>query len=1147
MHAPNLPSPRGFSGHLVACAVGAGIDNVFRTAINVALSAIAVATIADAQLAEQQAQRYVLWTMLLFNLPFILCAPTAGSLGDRLPKHLLIRGARIADLGCVALGVAGLWLRQPYLLFAAMAGFATVSAFFAPVKLAVVPELVPHKRLASANGWLAGLTVLSILFGTALAAAGDQDLLRLATGAAKDADLHGLAVTMIGVVGLVLCAIGITGAWSIPRLTAQDPGAAILPPWAIGRQLAALHAAPGAPGRWSPALGLAAFWSLGALAATGIPLIAAFIYHYTEAGPVAGLMIALALGMITGAVWAPKLMNEAHPAGLPIIGALVAGLALAGAGLHAANGGSYQGFAVWLFLSGVGAGWWEVPLTVLLQERAEAHERNQVMSAATILASIGSVGITLITMGLTDGWFGFTLSSTGIFIGVGLASATLAVAIGIIHRIQVGSWLVYAVVRAIWNLNVTGLEHVPKTGGCLLICNHLSYADGLALFAHLPRRGRFLIYRAFTQMPVIGPIVRIAGAIPVAAEDKRRALLASIDAAIAAAKAGEVVLIFPEGKLTRSGTMDSFRSGMERIAKGAGVPIIPCHLSGLYGTWMSRATVKDWPTLRRRVEVRIGAPLPPTTSAGEARAAVSILDHQAAADRAARCPDTLGAATLRLARRHPRALAVRDPQGSLPLWQALAIARALLPHLGLTPGERRVGILLPPGRAGTLVNLALALDGRTAVNLNHTAGPVQVARMCALAQVQTVISAGLYLRKIGDPEIPGRMVKVEELLPVVGKGAILTAAIINWLVPPRWLDPAKPDDVAALVFSSGSTGDPKGVQLTHRQILANCRSVVEALDLKPFTDVLLTALPLFHSFGLVPAMWLPLTKGLTIAATPDPNDGPAIGKMAAEAKATFTISTPTFVRGWMRRIEPEQFASLRLAVVGAERCPAELKVQFKAKYNAELLEGYGGTELAPTVALNLPTIQRDKETEVRSKEGSVGRPLPGLAAFTVDPATRERLPLGTEGMLIIRSPSRMLGYLDRDDLTAGVFHDGGYVTGDMGRVDDEGFVFITGRLARFAKIGGEMVPLDNVERLLQEKAGDACEIAVAAVADPTRGERLIVLHTGWTGDWETLFAALDGSPALWRPKSKDCKQVAEIPRLGTGKRDLAGIKRLATE
>jgi acyl-[acyl-carrier-protein]-phospholipid O-acyltransferase/long-chain-fatty-acid--[acyl-carrier-protein] ligase len=294
-------------------------------------------------------------------------------------------------------------------------------------------------------------------------------------------------------------------------------------------------------------------------------------------------------------------------------------------------------------------------------------------------------------------------------------------------------------------------------------------------------------------------------------------------------------------------------------------------------------------------------------------------------------------------------------------------------------------------------------------------------------------------------------------------------------------------------------------------------------------------------------MWLGMVLGMKVAGQADPMDGKALGKLAEQAGATFLLSTPTFVRGYLRRIEAQQFSKIRFAVVGAERCDAELKRLFKERYNADLLEGYGCTDLCPVVAINLPEVKRDGEHEVRARDGSVGRALPGIHVFTVHPETHEVLPTGAEGLLVVRSAARMRGYLGQDDLTNKAFIHGGYNTGDIGKIDGDGFIFITGRLARFAKIGGEMVPLDNVETALQALVGEEIEVAVSAVADPAKGERLIVLSTGAIDTLSTGIPDLANVPALWRPKATDLIQVEAIPKLGTGKRDLAGIKRMAAE
>jgi acyl-[acyl-carrier-protein]-phospholipid O-acyltransferase/long-chain-fatty-acid--[acyl-carrier-protein] ligase len=517
-----------------------------------------------------------------------------------------------------------------------------------------------------------------------------------------------------------------------------------------------------------------------------------------------------------------------------------------------------------------------------------------------------------------------------------------------------------------------------------------------------------------------------------------------------------------------------------------------------------------------------------------------VLSYAAARARADSDRRTLGRALLHHVRRRPRHPAVIDAQGTLSQASLAGAALALLPYLGLADDERTVGVLLPAGRGGAVVNVALAFAGRTTVNLNHTVGEAQLARMIDLAGIRTVITAERYLERIERPTLPGRLVLVDELLPKIPKYRLALAAARALLLPSSLVDKARPDDLATIIFSSGSTAEPKGIMLNHRQILANTDAIVEHLDLSLERDVVLSPLPLFHSFGQLPGLWLGLVNGVTVAAQADPMDGAALGQLAARSHATFLISTPTFVRGYMRRVTKEQFATLRFAVVGAEKCPADLRVAFRAQYDKPLLEGYGATELGPAAAVNLPERQRD---------GSVGQPLPGVEVFTVDPDTLAPLPGGAEGVLAVRTAACMTGYLHRAELTERAFLGDAYHTGDMGWVDGDGYLYITGRLARFAKVAGEMVPLDLVEELLQAYAttryGPELGVAVAAVPDLRRGERLVVLHTGLPGEPEEWLAALDGQPNLFKPRPKDFHVVPAIPVLGTGKRDLGGVKALA--
>ncbi len=541
-------------------------------------------------------------------------------------------------------------------------------------------------------------------------------------------------------------------------------------------------------------------------------------------------------------------------------------------------------------------------------------------------------------------------------------------------------------------------------------------------------------------------------------------------------------------------------------------------------------------------------------------------------------PATLGAAFLDQLQQAPRHTAIHDPGGSMNRIMLGAVALGVRDLLEREVFAPRVGVMLPPGRGGAVVNLALALAGRTSVNLNHTAGEAQLRRMTEIAGLTTIITAQKYLDKINiaPEDLPGRVLLADvDLLPHLSKLQTLGRMARLRMTGARGLqrlDHAAADAVATVLFSSGTTGDPKGIQLTHAQILANIRSVHAALDLHD-GHVLLSALPLFHSFGLVPGMWLPLTTGVTLAGFPNPRDPAGFGKLAEQTSSTCMLSTPTFCRQYLKKIPAHRFATLQFAVVGAEKCPAELKSSFYEHFRAHLLEGYGCTELAPVVSTNLLDSHVRGRHASGARDGSVGRALPNIEVLIVDPETLEDVPRGEEGLIIVRSPARMLGYLGREDLTAKAFVRGGYNTGDIGRMDEDSFLFITGRLARFAKIGGEMIPLDTIEDHMQSwlerkfaarstaagdgglAAGDnstadespAWEVAITAVPDSSKGERLIVLHTGLPCSEAEALQALADFPPLFRPRARDFFRVDEIPVLGTGKRNLKAVKELAVQ
>jgi acyl-[acyl-carrier-protein]-phospholipid O-acyltransferase/long-chain-fatty-acid--[acyl-carrier-protein] ligase len=715
--------------------------------------------------------------------------------------------------------------------------------------------------------------------------------------------------------------------------------------------------------------------------------------------------------------------------------------------------------------------------------------------------------------------------------------------------------------KTVYRLRVVGRANVPASGGALLVPNHVSFVDAVFLIASIDRPVRFLLDTYWFERPLLRPFVQALGAIPISSEGGPRAILRALRDAGRYLDEGEIVCIFPEGQLTRTGLLNPFRRGMQRIAKGRTAPIVPVHLDRLWGSIFSRERGRYLTKVPRQIPYRVtvsyGAPMPSSAPLHEVRRAVQELGEAAWEARKPERPP-LARSFLRASRRRPFGLFLADA-GELTLsrWRTVAGAVALARALRVTwRGQERVGILLPPSIPGALVNFAAAFAGRAAVNLNYTAGPAGMASTARQAGLRTVVTSRAFLHraKIAPPD-GAEIVWIEDVAKSIGAGSRLVAGLLAWLAPARELESAcgaegarGPDDTATIIFSSGSTGEPKGVVLSQFNVDSNVEGVAQAMRIGG-DDRLLGILPLFHSFGYL-ALWFAANHGLGIAFHANPLDGAAIGELVERRRVTVLIATPTFLQIYLRRCTPEQFGSVRIVLTGAEKLPERLANSFEERFGIRPLEGYGTTECAPAVAVNAPDYRAPGFYQVGSRRGTVGQPLPGVSVRIVDPETFEPLPPDTPGMLLVRGANVMRGYLGRDDLTAAAFRDGWYVTGDLAALDEDGFLRITDRLSRFSKIGGEMVPHGRVEDALHEAAGVTEQtFAVCGVPDEKKGERLAVLTTFADAKVPEVLEKMSsmGLPNLWLPRKDAFVHVEKIPVLGTGKLDLREVKRIASE
>jgi len=712
----------------------------------------------------------------------------------------------------------------------------------------------------------------------------------------------------------------------------------------------------------------------------------------------------------------------------------------------------------------------------------------------------------------------------------------------------------------LYRVRSSGSQHVPEQGGVLLIANHLSYVDGLVLQLACSRPIRFVVFQGFQTQSFIDRWLRRNRAIWISSRHPS----AGIKEATRALAAGDVVCVFPEGRISRTGQLMEIQRGFEIMARRAVVPVVPAAIDGLWGSVFSFAGNKYlWkaPRLKRtHVFIAFGEPLRATTDV-VARARIALLDLGAAAfEERPALKRHVGRESIRsLAKTPARVLVVDRTAGRrvVTAAQLLAAAAVLSRRIRRTVPERRVGIVLPPGAGAFIANLAVMCAGKVPVNLNFTLGQ-QSAQACLRAGgIVTVISADAMKAKLPSFPWPANTLDLRsEIDAAGGRKAMLPWLVAAWLLPNQWVAalvglPRIGDRTeAGLLFTSGSAGEPKGVMLTHRNILANCAQI-SSLSILPQDCSLMGCLPLFHSMGFTVTLWYPMLRGCQVVTVPSPLETRKIVEAIRDEHVTVLLGAPTFVRPILKRARPAELKSLDLVVTGAEKLPDDLFRMFLETFHIEILQGYGLTETTPVTNINQPdppvtTATADPQSGKR--RGSTGRLLPGMTARIVDPDTGRELAITETGMVLFRGANVFERYLDEDAKTRAAFQDGWFITGDLGRFDEDGFLFIEGRLSRFSKIGGEMVPHVTVEQKLIEAFGwDQVEkpsIAITSIPDPGKGEALVLL-TSEDVTVEDVRARLlsMGIPNLWVPKV--VRRVERIPMLGSGKLDLKGCRELA--
>ena len=713
-------------------------------------------------------------------------------------------------------------------------------------------------------------------------------------------------------------------------------------------------------------------------------------------------------------------------------------------------------------------------------------------------------------------------------------------------------------VRCFYRVTAVGMENLPS-GGFLLVPNHISWVDALVLQLACPRPIRYVIDQAYYHKRILHPILRALGCIPINIRHSH----AAVRAAAERIADGEIVCVFPEGQLERRGVLLRLHRGYELIARHADAQAVPVWLDQLWGSIFSFQGGRFFTKFPKRipypVTIAFGKPLK-AEAADVATMREELLKlGEFCFSRRPSLDRHLAEECVRGLKRRRFATAVIEGTDHTRLSRAklLGAAAALSRHLRKEFPDERIAIALPASKGSMVANLAVTLANKVPVDLNFTMGRAANESCCRRANLRVAISATPFMERLKDFPWPERVLKLDELLPHM-KRQIIFWWIMSVLIPAGLLlrllqIPQQGGHAEAiLLFTSGTTGEPKGVVVSHRNVVGNVSQFRELLDARK-TDAILGSLPFFHTFGSTVTLWYPLIEGVCVVTYPNPLEPARCTALIDRYKLTFLLATPSFLRLYLRKAEPEQLRTLRLIIVGAEKLPLDLASHFEGRFHKKVFEGYGLTETAPVVSVNLPgpePKEPGEQVQPSSRLGSVGRLAPGMAAEIREPETGRKLSLHETGMLWLRGVNIFEGYLDDPKRTAEILHDGWLKTGDVGRFDEDGFIYIEGRLSRFSKIGGEMVPHETIEQkiidVLELSGRDERPIAIVGVQDEAKGEALVLL-SAVDLDLAELRKKLQeaGVPNLWIPKN--VQRVEAIPVLASGKLDLKKCQALAAE
>ena len=1113
----------------------------------------------------------VVWISIINSLiiiPFILLFTLSGFLSDKYDKkNILVYGAVSSFLLSILMIISYL-SGNFYFAMGSLVLLAIQSAVYSPAKFGIIIDIYGRKNLASGNAFLQAISMMAILFSIASASIvfeffyNNNNLQTLTT---KEELLSAILPLTYYIVPFAFLEMLVSFLFLKNINTSYNKNKDLTlnkKELFQGKLLQNnMKILTSNNAIFLSVIGLSVFWGISQSTMAVFPSFAKMYLGISDVSIINGVIGASGIGIAIGSIMYSKISKYYIEVGTIPLAAFGMALTLYISTLVA----SPILLAIIFLFFGFFGGMFIVPLNALIQFNAKKKVLGTILAGNNWFHSVSM----FLMLGMTTivSYYGFDPLKT-IYL---ILLITLAGTMYTIYQLPQSLILLFlkTIVGMKYKLEVNGITNIPQTGGVLLLGNHISWIDWAVVLMAVPKEVRFVMDKTIYSKWYIKWIFRMFNAIPISNASSKT----TIKIIAKQLDEGNIVVIFPEGSITRNGHLGEFKKGFEKILEltNTDVKVVPFYIRGLWESMFSRANQKFKKSNRTNSVTISFARYMKKENANIISVKKQIINLSTKSwQEHIKNLKPLNETIFNRLKELKNNMIFTDSTGLELSGHKFLTASIVFKNLLKKQIENQnVGILLPSSTAGAFINYSVLLMGKTAVNLNYTS-QIETLKYCiSKAQIKSIITSRKFIEKL---ELRGidlkeafedvELIYLEDLRQNISKAKSLSVFLSVKILPSFlskfiYLTKTKKDDTVLILFSSGSEGTPKGIELSGDNILGNAQQIANIINVND-EDIILGSLPLFHAFGIVVTTYLPLIEGIRCVAHPDPTDGLAIAKLISSYKVTIMCGTSTFFRLYTKnqKIHSLMFESLRLVVSGAEKLREDVRIEFKKRFAKDILEGFGTTETSPVATCNLPDVlSPDFSIQKGQKAGTVGMAIPGTTIKVVDPVTFKELKVNEEGMILISGIQVMKSYLDDEDRTKKALKvinaKTYYITGDKGKLDEDGFLTIVDRYSRFAKIGGEMISLGAIEELISkfiESTDNLIDFLVTSLEDEKKGEKIILLISNANKEFiqelkEKILKNFDNKLMI----PSEIKIVEEIPKLGSGKKDFVKAKYLASQ